>query len=132
MKKDKAQAVEWLRGLGLSCSRKKYDITARVEKYKKYPSLVKKLLGKVSWQYKFDSSLDTINIPPPSSTRKTDFKLYPSISQKMFYAYAGMKKEGAAGQQEKAVRMLQSLKIVSVKCLIDIETDKRDIFKKNQ
>ena len=46
---DKNQAVEWLRGLGLSCSGRKEDIIARVEKYKKYPSLVKKLQKKASW-----------------------------------------------------------------------------------
>ena len=46
---DKAQALEWRRGLRLSCSGKKEDIMARVEKYKKYSSLVKKLQAKFSW-----------------------------------------------------------------------------------
>ena len=70
-----------------------------------------------------------MNILPPSSAWKTDFKFILNVSQKMFYAYVAMKKEGSAGQQKKAVRMLHSGKIVLVKCFIDADdTHKRDIF----
>lgn len=48
---DKAQALKWLRHFGLSCSGKKEDIITRAEKYKKYPSLLKKLQAKAFWQY---------------------------------------------------------------------------------
>ena len=63
-------------------------IIKRVEKYKKYPNLVKNLPAKAILQYKFESSLDPINIPPFSSAWKNDFRLIPCVSQKMFYAYA--------------------------------------------
>ena len=106
MKIDKAQAVKWLRRLGLSCSGKKENLLARVEKYQKYPSLVKKLRANASWQCKFESSLDTINTSLPSSAWKTDFKLIPNVHQKMPHDYAAMRKEGSAGQQQKTKRML--------------------------
>ena len=125
---DKNQAVEWLRGLGLFCSGRKEDIIARVAKYKKYPNLVKKLQKKASWQYKFESSLDPIRIPPPSSAWKNDLKSIPRVNQEIFYAYAAIKKEGSTGQQEKAVRMLQSRKIVSVKCFLDASSSKNEVF----
>ena len=44
----------------------------------------------------------------------------------MLYAYTVTKKEGSSGQQEKAVCMLQSRKIVLGKCFID--AGKREIF----
>ena len=84
---DRSQAAECLRRLGLSCSGKK-AIIKRVEKYKKYPNLVKILPAKASLQYKFESSLDPINIPPFSSAWKNDSRLIPCVSQKMFYVYA--------------------------------------------
>ena len=42
---------------------------------------------------------------------------YPRISDYIFNHYAAQKKEGSMGQQEKAFRILQSRKIVSVKVL---------------
>ena len=44
MKMDKTQAVKLLKKLALSCSWKKENLLARVGKYQKYPSLVKKYL----------------------------------------------------------------------------------------
>lgn len=52
----------------------KKDIIARIEKHKKYPSLVKTLQTKASWKYKFESSLEPINIPFPSFARKCKCK----------------------------------------------------------
>ena len=66
--------------------------------------------AKASWQHKFESRSDPINVPSFSSAWETDFESIPNVSQKMFHTYATMKKEASAGQQEKAIHMLQKRK----------------------
>ena len=46
---------------------------------------------------------------------------YPKVSREIFCNYASQKREGSADEQNKAFRMLQSRKIVSLRPLTDEE-----------
>ena len=48
-----------------------------------------------------------------------DEKFYPAVNEDIFNAYCSFKHPENKGQQEKALRMLQNRKIVSVKTLRD-------------
>ena len=106
----KESAARWLANLGVACSGTKEELINRIKTFKKWPKLVSKLRNKAERNYKFSSSLDPTSIPPLSIAWKGDETLYPKLTQ-----YMNHKKEGNQGQLEKAYRMLQSRKIVSVK-----------------
>ena len=113
----KDKAVEWLRDIGLSVSGTRDELLTRIRKYMRYPNLVEKLKSKAHHNYTFTCSLDPLLIPPITGPWKTEDSLLPKVSQAMFCDFISHKKEGSLGQQEKAVRMLQSRKIMSVKVL---------------
>ena len=48
-----------------------------------------------------------------------DEKFYPAVNEDIYNTYCSFKHPGNKGQQEKALRMLQSRKIISVKTLRD-------------
>lgn len=115
----KEECVTWLKEAGLSISGSKEELQIRINKYKRYPNLVNRLKSRASAQYNFFCSLDPIQIPPLTAKWNANQSLYPTVSNEMFMQYLQQKKEGSQGQQEKAYRMLQSRKIVSVKTLSD-------------
>ena len=115
----KEEAAKWLGNLGLAVSGTKKELTVRIIKYLRYPKLINKLKLKASRNYTFKCSLNPLSIPPNLAPWRSDDELYPKMSQAMFEAYITHKKEGSQGQQQKAYRMLQSRKIVSVKIFVD-------------
>ena len=62
-------------------------------------------------------SLDPNDIPPQTAPWDSKVELYPPIHDAIFKQYAGQKREGSLGQQQKAFSMLTSRKIVSVKTI---------------
>ena len=77
--------------------------------------------AKTKRNYRFECSFNPLEIPKVTAKWSSDGISYPVVNEDMFYIYCSFKKEGNSGQQEKAFRMLQSRKIVSVKTLLDNE-----------
>lgn len=130
----KEEALEWLRDIGLALHGTKDELINRIKKYIRYPKLVARLRGRAKKCYTFKCSLDPLTIPPPNANWKLNDKLLPKLSQEIFIKYSSQKKEGSQGQQEKAFRMLQSRKIVSVKTLnneVDSELYVKAMIKKS-
>ena len=111
----KEQATKWLSDHGIACSGKKEELITRIKTYLKYPKLAQKLKLRTKRYAVFPSSLEQNDIPKPSSSWSADDSMYPKMSKEIFNSYSAQKKEGSMGQQEKAYRMVQSRKIVSVK-----------------
>lgn len=86
----------------------------------KVPGLVQKLKTKSEKAYVFPCSLNSADIPPATAKwRAAANDDLPKINNKMFTQYVSMKREGSAGQQEKALQMFTSRKIVNVKSLVN-------------
>ena len=111
----KEEASKWLSELSLACSGKKDELISRIKSHLKWPKLIQKLKFRTKRQSSFPCSLDSNEIPQPSTSWTLQTSFYLNVSDEIFNAYASLKKEGSMGQQEKAYRMLQSRKIVSVK-----------------
>ena len=58
-----------------------------------------------------------MGVPQISVKWNSSESLYPMVNEAIFKTYCSFKHQGNHGQQEKAFRMLQSRKIVSVKSL---------------
>lgn len=97
------------------------EMKMKLRKFCLYPNLYEKLKRKSQRSYSFKCSLNPIDIPPINAKWDSRESLYPVVDESMFLKYSSLKHEGSQGQQEKALRMLQSRKIVSVKCLIENE-----------
>lgn len=115
----KEQAAKWLGDLGQAVSGTKEELITRINKFIKYPKLTNKLRLKAKRNYSFPCSLDPLSIPPPSKAWKSNGDFFPKVTQEIYSHYLSHKNEGSKGQQEKAHRMLQSRKIVSVVVLHD-------------
>ena len=59
--------------------------------------------------------MDASEVPGIKAKWSSDEKFYPFVDNSTFNKYCLFKDQGNKGQQEKAVRMLQSRKIVTVK-----------------
>ena len=105
--------------MGLAVSGTKEELLTRISGYQKWPKLVEKLKARTKYYFKFKCSLDPTTIPQPSACWDVNESKYPVISQDIVEHYLSYKKEGNKGQVEKAHRMLQSRKIISVKTLED-------------
>ena len=112
-------STKWLSNHGLSVSGSKQELENRIRLYQRYPNLVKKLAKKAKYNRSFHCSLDESLIPPLTAPWTADAQSWPDVSNQVFLKYCGHKREGNAGQQAKAVRMLESRKVVSVKSLFD-------------
>ena len=84
-----------------------------------YPKLYEKIKIKTSRTYKFQCSLDPLETPGITANWTFNEELYPKIDDDEYTRYRELKVQGNQGQQQKAFRMLQSRKIVSVKTLKD-------------
>ena len=115
----KEDAVEWLRNIGQACSGTKDELIIRIKKYLRWPSMLEKFKKKTEDNYSFPCSLGPSNIPPIEASWVSNYELYPKVSTEIFKRYASQKNEGSKGQQDKAFRMLQSRKIISVKVCQD-------------
>ena len=74
---------------------------------------------KAQRSYTFKCSLDPLEIPPISAKWDNSETLYPMVNEATFKAYCSFKHQGSKGQQEKAFRMIQSRKIVSIKTITE-------------
>ena len=113
----KEQCIEWLNGIGVRHTGTKEELLARIAKYQKFPSLVKKLKHRANRQYNFVTALNVNDIPPNTVLWKDDN--YPKVTKAMFEKYCCQKRQGSLGQQEKAHRLFVSRKIVSVKVYVE-------------
>ena len=122
----KDQAVKWSKRFGTaSVSGNKNELLDRIKKFSKYyPKIVEKLTRKASWSYSFATSLEGENTPPPFSSNKILNEYHLSaVSNDTILTYASAKTEGSSGQQERAYRLFQSRKIVSVRSLYILVVD---------
>ena len=115
-------ATKWLSNHGLSVSGTKPELNHRIRLYQRYPMLVEKLRKRNTHNRTFPCALDEALIPPLSAAWVADHSSWPNVSEATFLRYCAQKREGNIGQQAKAVRMLESRKIVSVKTL-EVGTD---------
>ena len=115
----KEQHAAWLASIGVSSSGTKDDVIKRVNPFKKYPRSVEKLKKKANRAYKFPTTLQLTDIPPKTAQCSSNSDQLPEVNDEGYMSYYSNKTEGNVGQQEKAVRLLKSLKIVSVKPIKD-------------
>ena len=113
----KEQHVAWLASIGVSTSDTKDDVI--INTFKKYPRLVEKLKKKANRAYKFPTALQPTDIPPKTTQWSSDSDQLPEVNNEDYISYCSNKTEGNVGQQEKAVRLLKSRNIVSVKLIKD-------------
>ena len=115
----KEQHVAWLASIGVSTSGRKDDVIKRVNTFKQYPRLVEKLKKKANRAYKFPTALQPTDIPPKTARWSSNSDHLPEVNDEGYISYCSDKTEGNVGQQEKAVRLCKSRKIVSVKSIKD-------------
>ena len=118
---NKERCASWLKEIGQSSSGTVEELRNKIRKYSLYPKLLDQLKAKTKISYRFECSLNPLEIPKVAGKWSSDEISYPVVNEDMFYRYCSFKKEGNSGQQEKAFRMLQGRKIVSVKTLFDNE-----------
>ena len=111
--------MAWLASIGVSTFGTKDDVIKRVNTYKKYPRLVGKLKKKANRAYKFLTALQPTDIPPKTAQWSSDSDQLPKVNNEGYMSYCSNKTEGNVVQQEKAVRLIKSLKIASVKSIND-------------
>ena len=78
-----------------------------IQSYKKHKNVTALNVVWILWKYRIYQQIGV------------QMSLYPAVTEAMFYRYCSLKRRGSMGQQEKAFRMLQSIKIVSIKALKD-------------
>ena len=95
------------------------ELKMRLRKFSWYPKPYQRLKPEAQRDYKFQCSFDPNEVPSISAKWCSDEKFCPEVNEDIFNAYCSFKHPGNKGQQEKALRMLQNRKIVSVKTLRD-------------
>ena len=110
-------ATKWLSNHGLSVSGTKHELNNRIQLYQRYPKLVEKYRKRVVYNRTFPCALEYSLIPAITAPWIPDREAWPPVSETVYLSYCTQKREGNVGQQEKAVRMLESRKIVNVKSL---------------
>ena len=73
---------EWLNGIGVRHTGTKEELVARIGKYQKFPSLLKKLKNQANRQYNFGTALDPNDIAPNTVLCKDGN--YPKVTKAMF------------------------------------------------
>ena len=115
----KEQHVPWLASIGVSASGTRDDVIKTVNTFKKYPRLVEKLKKKANRAYKFPTALQSTDIAPKTARWSSNSGQLPKVNDEGYVSYCSNETEGNIGLQEKAVRLLKSRKIVSVKSIKD-------------
>ena len=118
---NKERCASWLKEIGQSSSGIVEELQNIIRKYSLFPKLLDQLKANTKRNYRFECILNPLEIPKVAGEWSSDEISYPVVNEDMFYRYCSFKTEGNSGQQEKAFRMLQSRKIVSVKTLFDNE-----------
>ena len=114
---NKKECIVWLKNLGLSTSGTKKELQAKILKFQSYLNLVSRLEKKTQRNFSFPCSIKPINIPELTANRKVSDELLPVVTEQICFNYASLQKERNDGQQQKAFKMFQSRKIVSVTVL---------------
>ena len=91
------------------------EMKMKLRKFSLYPKLYQCLKPKA--QYKFECSLDPSEVPGIKFKWSSDEKCYPFVDNSTFNKHCSFKHQGNKGQLEKAIKMLQSRKIVTVKTI---------------
>ena len=120
---NKDQCTAWLKEIGQSSTGTLEELRTRIQKFSCYPKLLLKLKARAKRHFKFACSLNPLDIPPITARWSPDEIFYPVVNEDTYKQYCSLKKEGHIGQQEKAFRMLQSRKIVSVKTLSNVSDE---------
>ena len=129
---NKEKCAEWLTNIGQSSTGTVEELRNRINKFSSYPKLLKRLESKANRHYQFECSLNPLVIPPVTAHWTTSEELFPIVTDDMFRQYCSFKKQGNLGQQEKAFRMLQSRKIVTVKAIgVSAKTFVKAMIKKS-
>ena len=118
---NKERCASWLKEIGQSSTGTVEELRNKIRKYSLYPKLLDQLKAKTKRNCRFECSLNPLEIPKVAAKWSSDEISYPVVNEDIFYRNCSFKKEGKSGQQEKAFRMPQSRKIVSVKTLLDNE-----------
>ena len=106
------QCVDWLKDIGVPHSGTKEDLIKKILKFQKYPTLLKKIKDRANRNCKFLTSLSPSDIPPSTSLWKQE--KCPKVNKSIFESYCEHKRQGIAGQQQKAHRLFSSRKVVTV------------------
>ena len=88
-----------------SVSGTKDDLIKKIKQLKKYPNLLQKFETRAKRQYSFPTSLPPNQIPPNTSLWKAEN--FPEINKSVFESYCKFKRQGVAGQQEKAHKLFK-------------------------
>lgn len=102
-KETKEECITWLTEHGLSTSGTLQELKMRINKFKMYPSLTKKLKVKNEKNFVFTTSLNPLEIPPITTGWSSNYDFLPRINATVFKEYASIKREGAMGQQERHI-----------------------------
>ena len=109
-----------LKEIGQHASGTVENMKVKLRKFCLYPKLYERLKLKAQRSYTFKCSFDPLEIPPITAKCDNSETLYPMVNEATFKAYCSFKHQGLPlGQQEKAFRMLQSRKIVSIKTITE-------------
>ena len=120
LKLTRDQCAKKLKEIGQHSPGTLEEMKMRLRKFSLYPKLYQRLKLSAQREYKFQCSLDPNEVPSISAKWCLGEKFYAAVNEDIFNAYCSFKHQGNRGQHEKALRMLQSRKIVSVKTLQDI------------
>ena len=112
------QCIEKFKEIGQHGPRTLEQMKMRLRKFSLYPKLYQRLKLNTQREYKFQCSLDPNEVPSISAKWCLDETFYPAVNEDIFDACCSFKYQGNREQQEKAVRMLQSRNIISVKTLL--------------
>ena len=91
----------------------------RVNTFKMYPGLAEKLKKKDNRAYKFPTALQPTDVPSKTAQWSSNPDQLPKVNDEGYMNYCSNKTDGNAGQHEKAVRLLKSRNIVSIKSIKD-------------
>ena len=110
------ECIEKLKEIGQHGPGTLEEMKMKLRKFSLYPKLYQRLKLKAQRQYKFECSLDPSEVPGIKAKWSSDEKFYPFVNS-TFNKYCSFKHLRNKRQQDKAIRMLQSRKIVTVKTI---------------
>ena len=111
------ECIEKLKEIGQHGPGTLEEMKMKLRKFSLYSKLYQHLKLEAQRQYKFECSLDPFEVPGMKAKWSSDKKFYPYVDNSTFNKYCSFKHQGNKGQQEKAIRMLQRRKIVTVKTI---------------
>ena len=111
------ECIEKLKEIGQHGPGTLEEMKMKRRKFSLYPKLYQRLKPTAQRQCKFECSLDPSEVPGIKAKWSSDEKFYPFVDNSTFNKYCSFKHQGNKGQLEKAIKMLKSRKIVTVKTI---------------